>query len=55
MTLTLQQEQAMKRIKDFIADKNEQVFILKGYTGTRKTTLANYLVDYILQNLYLSR
>lgn len=47
MILTAQQEQAMKKIKDFIADKNGQVFILKGYAGTGKTTLINYIVDYL--------
>ena len=48
MILTAQQEQAMKMIKDFIADEDSQVFILKGYAGTGKTTLIRSITDYLL-------
>lgn len=48
MILTAQQEQAMKMIKEFIADKDSQVFILKGYAGTGKTTLIRSIADYLL-------
>ena len=34
MILTAQQKQAMIMIEKFIADKDSQVFILKGYAGT---------------------
>ena len=47
MILTEQQEQAMRMIKKFIADKDSQVFILKGYAGTGKTTLIRSITDYI--------
>jgi hypothetical protein len=47
MTLTAQQEQAMKMIKEFIADKDSQVFILKGYAGTGKTTLIRTITEYL--------
>lgn len=53
MILTTQQEQAMKMIKDFIADEDSQVFILKGYAGTGKTTLIRSITDYLsTQSLY---
>lgn len=47
MTLTVQQKQAMKMIEKFIADKDSQVFILKGYAGTGKTTLIRSITDYL--------
>lgn len=47
MILTEQQHQAMKMIEKFIADKDSQVFILKGYAGTGKTTMIRYIVDYL--------
>ena len=53
ITLTPQQEQAMNMIKTFVADKDSQVFILKGYAGTGKTTLIRSITDYLLsQSLY---
>lgn len=47
MILTAQQEQAMKMVKEFIADKDSQIFILKGYAGTGKTTLIRSITDYL--------
>ena len=47
MILTAQQEQAMKMVKEFIADKDSQIFILKGYAGTGKTTLIRCITDYL--------
>ena len=47
MKLTTQQEQAMLMIKEFISSSTSQVFILKGYAGTGKTTLINEVVKYI--------
>ena len=55
MILTAQQEQAVEKIKNFIADKNGQVFILKGYAGTGKTTLVGYIVDYLQSTHTLSQ
>lgn len=39
MQLKEQQQQALDAITDFIADRSKQIFILKGYAGTGKTTL----------------
>jgi len=39
------QELAFKKLKKFIDDDNQQVFILTGYAGTGKTTLMNMLAD----------
>ena len=47
MILTAQQKQAMIMIEKFIADKDSQVFILKGYAGTGKTTLIRSIADYL--------
>ena len=47
MILTAQQKQAMTMIEKFIADKDSQVFILKGYAGTGKTTLIRCITDYL--------
>lgn len=47
MTLTSQQQQAMEKFKAFIADKDRQVFILKGYAGTGKTTLIRCMAEYL--------
>ena len=47
MILTTQQDRAMSKIKEFIANQNEQVFILKGYAGTGKTTLISYIANYL--------
>lgn len=45
--LTARQEYAMDMIKEFVADKDAQIFILKGYAGTGKTTLIGSIVDYL--------
>ena len=47
MIPTAQQKQAMIMIEKFIADKDSQVFILKGYAGTGKTTLIRSIADYL--------
>ncbi len=41
------QAQALEEIKKFLQDKTKQVFILKGYAGTGKTTLIKFLLDYL--------
>lgn len=54
MILTAQQKQAMIMIEKFIADKDSQVFILKGYAGTGKTTLIRSIADYLsTQSLHI--
>lgn len=47
MILTVQQKQLMKMIETFIADEDSQVFILKGYAGTGKTSLICSIADYL--------
>lgn len=46
MELTTQQSDAYRKIVDFLKGKNK-VFLLKGYAGTGKTTLVNYVVQTI--------
>lgn len=48
ITLTPQQQTAFNLIKKFIEDKNLQVFILKGYAGTGKTTLLSFIVKHLI-------
>lgn len=46
------QQTAFERIKAFLENEND-VFILKGYAGTGKTTLIKYITDYLKdRNLY---
>ena len=54
MTLTSQQNQVLDHIKLFM-ESNAQVFILKGYAGTGKTTMVKQIADYIheLRKVYL--
>lgn len=47
MKLTQQQEKAMQAIRLFLDDDKSQVFILKGYAGTGKTTLIGLLKEEI--------
>jgi len=44
MTLYPQQQQALAAIKAFLTDRNKQVFILRGYAGTGKTTMISALL-----------
>ena len=45
---TTSQSKALYEIENFLDDKVEQIFILKGSAGTGKTTLTKVLVDYLL-------
>ena len=45
--LTNHQNTALTKIKDFLESPETQIFILKGYAGTGKTTLVKYLCDYL--------
>ena len=49
LQLTQDQESALKGIQNFLENKND-VFILKGYAGTGKTTLINGLVNHLKIN-----
>ena len=44
ITLTKSQDKAFGRFKQFITDAKAQVFILKGYAGTGKTTLMRLFI-----------
>ena len=45
--LTPHQQQAFEKIKAFVTDKNRDVFVLRGYAGTGKTTLVRFLLDWL--------
>lgn len=47
MRLTEGQQQALEAMKAFLMSDEEQVFILKGYAGTGKTTLLRRLITYL--------
>ncbi|HHS95591.1 MAG TPA: DUF2075 domain-containing protein, partial [Phaeodactylibacter sp.] len=49
MQLTPQQQHAFQQIKDFIRGTEHQIFILKGYAGTGKTTLIKFVLDWLEQ------
>lgn len=44
MELTKQQKEALTRIVNFVNDKGQSIFILKGYAGTGKTAIVKYLI-----------
>lgn len=45
ITLTPDQQNALEKFTQFLADSSEQVFVLEGYSGTGKTTLVKTLLD----------
>lgn len=45
--LTRHQRQAFERIQAFLEDPKAQVFVLRGYAGTGKTTLVGTVVEWI--------
>ena len=47
MILTTEQARALEEMKSFVAAPEENIFILKGYAGTGKTTLLSVLLDYL--------
>lgn len=49
MTLTHDQQKALEAFIYFLADPAETVFVLKGYSGTGKTTLVTHLLDQLPQ------
>ena len=48
MSLTIQQQQVLEKIKEFIKS-DASVFILCGYAGTGKTTMVKLITDYVSQ------
>lgn len=47
MNLTFQQQEAMQHIIEFLETPQQQVFILRGYAGTGKTTMLASVVEYL--------
>lgn len=47
ITLTTGQQAAMDSFTEFLANPNEPVFVLKGYSGTGKSTLVRHLLDHL--------
>ncbi|HHH49519.1 MAG TPA: DUF2075 domain-containing protein [Saprospiraceae bacterium] len=47
MQLSPHQNQAFEKIKQFIQNSQQDVFVLKGYAGTGKTTLVKFLLDWM--------
>lgn len=47
MQLTTHQSQAFERIKAFVRNDHQKVYVLKGYAGTGKTTLVKFLLDWM--------
>ncbi|MCB9282937.1 MAG: AAA family ATPase [Lewinellaceae bacterium] len=47
MQLTPHQQQAFDQLQKFLEDSIHQVFVLKGYAGTGKTTLVGLLADWL--------
>ncbi|MCQ2974317.1 MAG: DEAD/DEAH box helicase [Bacteroidales bacterium] len=45
ITLTPSQQDAFDKIIDFVENKKDRVFILKGYAGTGKTTITKQLIN----------
>lgn len=46
-TLSVDQQEALKRIESFLFSPDKNCFILKGYAGTGKTYLLKGLIDYL--------
>jgi tRNA A37 threonylcarbamoyladenosine biosynthesis protein TsaE len=44
---TSQQETAIREIAAFLSDNQESIYILSGYAGTGKTTIAENIVNYV--------
>jgi ATP-dependent exoDNAse (exonuclease V) alpha subunit len=46
-TLTSHQQSIFDRLKAFVSGEEHQVFLLKGYAGTGKTTLVSFLLSHL--------
>lgn len=47
IVLSQDQQGAMDKICDFVADPKQAVFVLAGFAGTGKSTLVSYLLDFM--------
>ena len=50
ITLNIDQRKALEQMVDFLDDKDCRIFILRGYAGTGKTTLMNFLINNLKQD-----
>ena len=44
-TLTNAQTNALKAFRQFMHDRKNRIFVLRGYAGTGKTTLMRFFID----------
>ena len=44
-TLTNAQTNALKAFRQFMQDRKNRIFVLRGYAGTGKTTLMRFFID----------
>ncbi len=49
MELTHQQQDLLSQVTDFIKDAGQNVFIIRGYAGTGKTTMIKYIIPILEQ------
>lgn len=47
ITLTTSQQAVLDKVKAFVEDETKNIFILKGYAGTGKTTLVQFIVEHL--------
>jgi tRNA A37 threonylcarbamoyladenosine biosynthesis protein TsaE len=47
LNLTPHQQSIFHRLKTFVGGTDHQVFLLKGYAGTGKTTLVSFLLEHL--------
>lgn len=47
LTLTSDQSKALELVSAFLENKDENIFLLKGYAGSGKTTILKGIVDYL--------
>ena len=47
MQLTQHQQHTFQQLQQFVQSKEDQVFILRGYAGTGKTTIVGFLLDWL--------
>lgn len=54
ITLLDSQQRVLNSIIDFIQDDNANIFILRGYAGTGKTTLIKSVIEWLLSRKYVN-
>ena len=51
LTLTEDQQAAADKIVSFLCDPTQKYFVLKGYSGTGKSTLVEHLINVLIPNV----